>query len=219
MPKPIPKPEDFYKDYGDGPAPTIANIDAVVIIDNGEPLVDVCDLSFPVFKGSKILVRQGVAERLYRVSENLKAQGGRLVVLSGWQPKTYGNSLHRLSKSALRIINPTWPPDSIREAAHQVFSTNDTFAPPAFTTGGAVLINNMGERMVKLSSILNLIPGLGVPEERSFTSAFPEAKAMEAAGFIRDPWEPSWWCYGTSAWSLAKDEPCAIYGRVEKSTK
>lgn len=218
MSKPIPRPEDFYRDYGDGPAPTIANLDAVVIVDNQEPLVSIRRFSaFKLPKGMDLLVRQGVSERLERAAQYISHGGGALKIAKAWQPRYRDGGLHRATRQIIRIAKREWPDEVVREAAHRFCPDPKTFYPVSVTTGGAFYVFFDPAGMNLLQDTLGLIPFLDAPKAQ--TGGDPLTYAMELAGFVRDPSDRGTWCYGTSAWALAKGEPCAIYGRIEKAAK
>jgi hypothetical protein len=217
----------LYPEYRDSPPPTIANLDAVVVIECGEPLVNVSDLSFfPVPKRiqpSQFFVREGVAQRLRTVAEQLAGRGERLALFHGWAPQTESQTAHRLVKAYYRLRNPHWTPEIVREAAHRVAPAQDTFAPPTWSTGGAVkLFRNPQSQLIQGQQ--STFPKLNPNPLTASAPMLPHldgedlvAEAMLSAGFVQFRQHTNSWCYGTNAWALAKGEPCAIYGRVSPS--
>lgn len=227
MKKDIFHPDELYPEFRDSPPPTIANLDAIVVIECGEPLVDVSDLSFfPVrmpARASRFLVREGVEQRLRKVAEQLAGRGERLLIFHGWAPQMESQAAHRLAKTYYRLRNPHWSAEIIREAAHRVAPAQDTFAPPTWSTGGAVMLHrNQQSGLIQgqQSTFPKLIPNAltaSAPMLPHLDGEDLVAEAMLSAGFVPCPKDKYSWCYGTNAWALAKGEPCAIYGRVSPS--
>jgi D-alanyl-D-alanine dipeptidase len=227
-------PEDLFAPIAGHPVETIANLDAIPITDNGEPLVDLRAACPGIrveprvdvwgWRNLTLWARQGVAERLNAAQRYLDAHhpGQTLIIVDAHRSAGQQARMHRICRLLFRLTHPTWPSALVREAANRLVATPDAVHPPPHTTGGAVDVYLRGPdgRPVfvggagfRPSTALTAYPHLD-DETRQYRAVLCEA--MNAAGFSN--YEEEWWhwSWGDSGWALRTNQPAAFYGRRER---
>lgn len=214
-----------------------AAVQAILILECGEPLVDVATLAplsviaapeHPAMKPHYTRVRRSVAERLLRVQQSLPA-GIRVRLYEGYRSLQVQQMLfaeHRTRITAAR-------PDIAEEDLHRetgrlvspVVNRDGSRNIPPHATGGAVDIELTDERgevldfgmcvadwpRVAAGVCATAAAGIGARarENRALLIA-----AMTREGFVNYPAE--WWhfSYGDRYWAYQSGAECARYGVV-----
>jgi D-alanyl-D-alanine dipeptidase len=214
-------PEDLFHPTADHPVETIANLDAVAVHDNGEPLVDL-RFACPtlLFAEKRLFARQSVAERLNIAQMWLTHHHApcRLWIREAYRDTVRQQRYHLLARRIARLMHPFWSREMIRELANKYVAAHDAFSPPPHATGGAIDVNLYLTPILVAPMGTRSFPAahrdypLVTPEERGHRMVL--RNAMEYAGFSN--YEEEWWhwSYGDSGWALRTHQPTAFYDRV-----
>lgn len=199
-------------------------INGIPIIDCGEPLVNLRELSFLFFYDSlsdrkEVLAKIGVAERLEKASQLLPT-GFHLKIHSAYRPRTEQMELWNRKYEEMKKRFPQLTEDEI------IIQTKRVVADPRMgfgghQTGGAVDITlcddegcdyDMGSQISDKGSII--ITHSKEVSELAHRNRTILLSAMTQAGFINYPME--WWhfCYGDRMWAAYENKKCAIYNEV-----
>jgi len=225
---PIRCPDDLYHPTPTHPAETIANLDAIAIRENHEPVVDLrvaCPhlIIQPLSsKKNSLRARKSVAARLNTAQEFLQhhAPGHQIIVVDALRDLSQQKLWHNGAKAFFRLRHPFWPNELVREAANKYVAAPDCLAPPPHSTGGAVDVRladsqrkpvNMGPRAPAACRMDYEKLSRAQRHNRDLLRA-----AMEAAGFSN--YEEEWWhwSYGDSGWALRAGKPFACYGQCDQ---
>jgi D-alanyl-D-alanine dipeptidase len=121
-------------------------LDRVIIVDNGEPMIDFLGVSSrlimmsvrPRMDWPRVhLVRQSVAEMLVQAAEALPA-GLRLCVIEGYRPIQVQRAMYRFATGRVTQEHPDWNAAQIATEAGRWSAPPDAITPPPHITGGAV---------------------------------------------------------------------------------
>jgi zinc D-Ala-D-Ala dipeptidase len=215
-----------------GPLPDepVAELRRVPIRENGEPLVDLGELTpklywaprHPVFEYRRYrLGRKRVVEMLAAAAERLPA-GLRLAVVECWRPPAIQEAMHAATRERLRAEHPDWPEARLEREADRFSAPMDEHAPPPHTTGGAADVHLIdgAANVLDFTGPYALTDPAGAPAFAEGLS--PEAErnrallreVMGAAGFTNYPAEWWHWSYGDQGWAYRGGHPHALYGAV-----
>lgn len=184
---------------------------------------------------SRILLRQGVVERLRKVNRRLNPSGVELYIFDGWRPRAVQKYFHdKWMPRQLLKRNPKLSADAARRETERYWAapTTDPRSPAPHATGGAVDLTlrwkDSGEHLW-MGSIFDDASEIARADhfERtardSFAFSHEEARAnrrllhwlMVGEGFAANPGE--WWhfSYGELMWAKLTDAPHAFYGLAE----
>ncbi|MDG5807292.1 M15 family metallopeptidase [Streptomyces ossamyceticus] len=201
----------------------------VPVRDCGEPLVDLRELPFVVVDprqadaaGAFAHLREGVAWRLARAAR-LLPDGLRLLVTEGYRPLALQIEYFEAYAAELRLANPDWPEEYLRE------QTSRSLSPPEIgphVAGAAVdltLCTATGEE-------LDMGTAVDASPEESDDACYTDAPhiseaargnrrilsaALTTAGLVNYPTEWWHWSYGDRYWALMTGAPGALYGPAE----
>jgi len=218
-------------DHHDEHAEDQDELDAVVIVDNGEPLVDfleICpEIVFapirPVMQFPRVhLLRRSVAHMLKDAAARLPA-GYKLEVAEGYRPFAVQQFIYRISLDRARKRFPGADEAKILAEAGRFVAPPFAVTPPPHLTGGAVdlaILDGEGKQL-DFRSPYDMMDVRGAKMyARGLTAEAEDSRALlrsvlEPTGLTNyaDEW---WhWSYGDNGWALRVGAPHAIYGRVE----
>lgn len=184
---------------------------------------------------TRILLRQGVVERLSGVNARLAPSGLELYIFDGWRPLAVQRYFHdKWMPRQLLKRNPKLSRDELRVETERYWAapTTEPKSPAPHATGGAVDLTlrwkDSGEHLW-LGSIFDDASQIARADHfehraaRAFAFSDEEARAnrrllhwlMREAGFAANPGE--WWhfSYGELMWAKLTDAPHAFYGLCE----
>jgi D-alanyl-D-alanine dipeptidase len=218
-------------DYEDLHAEDQDELDAVVIEECGEPLVDFLALAptlvfapvHPVFEFPRVhLVRETVAKMLAEATRNVP-DGLRLQIVEGYRPIAVQRAHFQRALEEARKRFPGAADAKIRVEAGRYSAPPDAITPPPHLTGGAVdleLIDEGGNRLDFTSPFDILDVQSARMDARGLS---PEAEKNRA--LLRQILEPTgltnyadeWWhwSYGDNGWALRVEAKAAIYDKIE----
>ncbi len=210
----IPTAEELFHPCEGHPVETIANLDAVPIVECGEPLVRLSPGS-GLTLARPMRLREGAAVRLLEAGERAAAAGLAIHLFDAYRHPERQRATHAVARGIVRAIHPAWPRALVRELANKYVATPDALAPPPHTTGGAVdlrLRDARGRAFPMGAPARTAHPGLSY-EAR--TNRARLATLLEPAGFSN--YEEEWWhwSYGDSGWALRTGAPHAVYGKAQ----
>jgi D-alanyl-D-alanine dipeptidase len=206
-------------------------VNAVRVVDNGEPLIDVRHIQPPLTFARahpwgarfrrQFFLRKGVAEKLVR-ARSLLPEGYRLLIIECYRPRMVQRRLFAGLYFHLWTLFPEWDEPQLREAANVLIADPDIDAPAPHSTGGAVdltLADSAGHP-------LEMCAPLGWTEASAPTICeriTPEARAnrrvmidaLTQAGMTNYAGEWWHWSYGEPGWAVRAGSETAIYGPVE----
>lgn len=178
----------------------------------------------------RLLVREGVGERLCKVDQRLSPAGLRLFLFDAWRPRAVQAYFHdEWVPAELRRRMPNMSEDEIKAEVSRYWAapTVDSSAPAPHETGGAVDLTIAfadGGQMF-MGSMFDDVAEISAVDwfertELGFSFSAEEARAnrrmlywlMIEAGFASHPNE--WWhySYGDQMWAARTDQPAALYG-------
>ena len=215
------------------PAEDQDELDAVIIRDNGEPLVDfleICDSdklilspTHPVFEFPRVhLLRQSVAEMVCRAAQNLP-DGMRLQIVEGYRPIAVQRAMFRHALQEARKRMPDADDQTIAREAGRYSAPPDAATPPPHLTGGAVDLEIIGENGVRLdfTSPFDILDSA----QAAFDAPGLSDEARRNRDLLRSILEPTgltsyadeWWhwSYGDNGWALRVGADRAIYDKIE----
>ena len=218
------------------PAEDQDELDAVVIKDNGEALVDflaLCDSdklvfspTHPVFEFPRVhLLRQSVAQMVCRAAHALP-DGLRLQIVEGYRPIAVQRAMfaHALQEARKRL--PDANDQTIALQAGRYSAPPDAATPPPHLTGGAVdleIIDQNGERL-DFTSPFDILDSA----QAAFDAPGLSDEARRNRDLLRSVLEPTgltsyadeWWhwSYGDNGWALRVGAANAIYDKIELPT-
>ena len=215
------------------PAEDQDELDAVVVKDNGEPLVDflaLCDSdqlvfspTHPVFEFPRVhLLRQSVASMVCRAAHALPA-GLRLQIVEGYRPIAVQRAMfaHALEQARKRM--PAADERAIWLQAGRYSAPPDAATPPPHLTGGAVDLEIIGENGARLDFTSPF--DLNDTSHTAFDAPGLSDEARKNRDLLRSVLEPTgltsyadeWWhwSYGDNGWALRVGAPNAIYDKIE----
>ncbi|GIG61248.1 D-alanyl-D-alanine dipeptidase [Longispora fulva] len=202
---------------------------AVPLRDNGEPLVDLREVSelrvdprLADPDGAYAHLRENAVDRLLAAQRALPA-GLRLLIVEGYRPlglqKTYFDGY----RDELRRSHPDWDPARLHVEASKYVSPPEV-AP--HSTGGTVdltLCTAEGTEL-DMGTLVNDSPLASA--DACFTGAPVPAAAranrdllgavLSAAGFVNYPTEWWHWSFGDRYWALTTRAPATRYGPVDR---
>ncbi len=219
------------KEFEDVHAEDQDELDAVVIIDNGEPLVDflkdappqlVFAPTHPVFEIARVhLARQSMARMLHEAARALPA-GLRLQIVEAYRPIETQRLMfaHALQRARERF--PNSDEETIVREAGRYSAPPDAITPPPHITGGAVdlgIIDENGERLDFISPFEMMDQKQAAMHARGLSEIAERNRALlrsvlEPTGLTNyaDEW---WhWSYGDNGWALRVGAPHAIYDKI-----
>ena len=218
-------------DYHDEHAEDQDELDAVLIEECGEPLVDFLALAptlvfapaHPVFEFPRVhLLRESVARMLAEAARNVP-DGLRLQIVEGYRPIAVQREHFRRALDEARKRFPGAGDAQLAREAGRYSAPPDAITPPPHLTGGAVdleLIDESGNRL-DLTSPFELLDMKGAAMNARGLSDKARANRellksiLEPTGLTNyaDEW---WhWSYGDNGWALRVGAPCAIYDKTE----
>ena len=215
------------------PAEDQDELDAVVIKDNGEPLVDflaLCDsdkLVFapehPVFEFPRVhLLRQSVAKMICQAAHALPA-GLRLQIVEGYRPIAVQRAMYRHALERARQKMPDANDKTIALEAGRYSAPPDAATPPPHLTGGAVdleIIDANGERL-DFTSPFDILdnaqaafdaPGISDEARRNRDLLKSVLEPTGLTSYVDEWWH---WSYGDNGWALRVGATNAIYDKIE----
>lgn len=217
-------PEDLHAEDQD-------ELDAVLVQENGEPLVDFLEevprLVFapehPLSDFPRVhLLRKTVAAMLHEAVRRLPP-GLKIQIVEGYRPVAVQRFMFRYAVARARERFPEADEAFILKEAGRYSAPPDALTPPPHLTGGAVdlaLLDANGHQLDFISPY----------DQRDLRHAAMNAKglspiALENRAVLRSVLEPTgltnyadeWWhwSYGDNGWALRTGAPHAIYGPVE----
>lgn len=215
----------------DTPAEDQDELDAVLIRECGEPLVDFLELCpqlvlsprHPVFEFPRVhLVRASVARMLGEAARALP-DGLRLQIVEGYRPIAVQREHFKHSLEEARKRFPGAEEAKIYLEAGRYSAPPDAPTPPPHLTGGAVdvtIIDSAGEELDFTSPFDLLDIAHAAMNARGLSPAAQGNRAllrqvMEPTGLTNyaDEW---WhWSYGDNGWALRVGAEAAIYDKIE----
>lgn len=210
----------------DHPPETQEALDAIPIIECGEPLVDLrracpgvrIEISPRKPRHRTLWGRASLAERLNwsQTWLNTHHPGITLAIGDAYRAFDEQARLFRFAQRIVRLRHPFWPAERRRELACRYVAPTETTAPPPHCTGGAIdatLILPDGKRadMGKIRAGTTRIGCSRLPphvRENRRILFF----ALHEAGFSNYDEEWWHWSYGDSGWAFRTGQPAALYG-------
>lgn len=206
-------------------------VNAVRVLDCGEPLVDVRHIQPPLAFAQahpwgarfrrQFFVRKGVAARLVR-AQSLLPQGHRLLIIECYRPRMVQRRLFAGLYFYLWTLYPDWDEQQLREAANVLIADPDIDAPAPHSTGGAVdlTLADPSGRPVEMCAPLGWTEASApticdriTPEARANRQLMIDA--LTEAGLTNYPGEWWHWSYGEPGWAVRVGGNTAVYGPVE----
>jgi D-alanyl-D-alanine dipeptidase len=181
-----------------------------------------------------LLLRQAVAERLWRVNQRLHLSHLELHLFDGWRPRAVQAFFHDVWVPAEMVRrNPELSGDALTLEVERYWSppTDDPRSPAPHATGAAVdlTLRWTDGDLLWMGSIFDDVTPLAhrdrfeAGDDRLLSFSDAEARAnrrllhwvMAEQGFVGDPDE--WWHYswGDQIWAKATGAPAAFYGLIE----
>ena len=215
------------------PAEDQDELDAVIIEDNGEPLVDflaLCDSdrlilspTHPVFEFPRVhLLRQSVAEMVCRAAHALPA-GLRLQIVEGYRPIAVQRAMYRHALQEARKRLPDADDQTIALEAGRYSAPPDAATPPPHLTGGAVDLEIIGPEGARLDFTSPF--DLNDMSHTAFAAPGISDEARRNRDLLKSVLEPTgltsyadeWWhwSYGDNGWALRVGAANAIYDKIE----
>ncbi len=218
-------------EYTHAPAEDQDELDAVHIVDNGEPLVDFLKFCpaiqftavHPVFEFPRVhVVRLSVAKMLADAISRLPA-GYILQVVEGYRPIQVQRAMfcHALLEARKRL--PEADEITILREAGRYSAPPDARTPPPHLTGGAVDLGLLGPdgEMLDMHSPFELTD---MRQAGMFVKGLSDG-AQNNRALLRQVLDPTgltnysdeWWhwSYGDNGWALRVGASHAIYDKVE----
>lgn len=207
-----------------------AALDAVTIIENHDPLVDLRGTPNLYFRdlaeGQPVIpfLRKPVASMLANAAKNLAPQF-RLLVISALRDIEHQKAIWQAHYDRHKHEHPEWPEHIIRRECNKYAAPVDHPAPPGHTTGAAVDV------VLQLpdGSFVDTIPphfsdwSLGhtvsdkvSPEVQSYRKLLHDI--MLAVGFSNCRDEYWHYSYGDSGWAVRVGKSSCMYGAVAVPT-
>ena len=215
------------------PAEDQDELDAVLIKDNGEPLVDFlasCDSeklifspTHPVFDFPRVhLLRASVARMICEAAQQLP-DGMRLQIVEGYRPIAVQRAMYWHALDQARQAMPDADDKAIAAHAGRYSAPPNAKTPPPHLTGGAVDLEIVGEDGVRLdfTSPFDLQNNAGTAFDAPGISETARSNRdllksiLEPTGLTNyaDEW---WhWSYGDNGWALRVGADGAIYDTIE----
>ena len=209
----------------------LTKLRAVLIEDNGEPLVDPRSLSkrihfaekHPRFEDMKRTpkVRKRVAEMLAEAAESLPP-GIDLVIIEGFRPMSNQQFMYNEIKTEFARRHPEWNKSTLMRMTNTLSAPPDDPCPPPHITGGAVdltLIKTSTNEWLDMTSPFEMdetsAPGdtKGLSEEARKNRDLL-SDALEKTGLTNYLGEWWHWSYGDSGWALRVGAKNALYDRL-----
>ena len=218
-------------DFEDVHAEDQDELDAVVIIDNGEPLVDFLEnapprLVFapthPVFDLARVhLLRASVARMIHEAARALP-DGMFLQIVEGYRPIETQRLMFAHSLERARERFPDADEATILREAGRYSAPPDAITPPPHITGGAVdlgILDANGERLDVISPYEMMDQRQAAMNARGLSETAEKNRALlrsilEPTGLTNyaDEW---WhWSYGDNGWALRVGAPNALYDKI-----
>ncbi len=215
------------------PAEDQDELDAVVIKDNGEPLVDFLALcnsdklvfspTHPVFQFPRVhLLRQSVAEIVCRAAHALP-DSLRLQIVEGYRPIAVQRAMFARALEQARQKMPDADERAIYLEAGRYSAPPDAATPPPHLTGGAVDLEIIGADGARLdfTSPFELLDNA----QAAFDAPGISDEARKNRDLLKSVLEPTgltsyadeWWhwSYGDNGWALRVGADNAIYDKIE----
>lgn len=216
------------------PAEDQDELDAVLIEECGEPLVDFMEYcpqlifapQHPVFEFPRVhMVRESVAKMLKDAARRVPA-GLRLQIVEGYRPIVVQREHFRHSLEEAKKRYPNADEATLLIEAGRYSAPPDAKTPPPHLTGGAVdleLIDSSGAR-IDFSSPFDLFD----MRQAAMHAKGLSREAQENRALLREILEPTgltnyadeWWhwSYGDNGWALRVGAKAAIYDKIELPT-
>lgn len=212
MPRPE-RPEDLFYPCPGHPVETIANLDAVPIVECGEPLIRIVP-GTGLRTARPMRLREGALMRLREAGERAAEQGLALHLFDAYRHPGRQRATHAVARIVVRALHPTWPRSLVRELANKYVATSDALAPPPHTTGGAIdlrLVDARGRSLPMGLAARTDHPGVAAQARKNRARL---ASLLQPSGFSN--YEEEWWhwSYGDSGWALRTNAPHAFYGKT-----
>lgn len=188
----------------------------------------------------QVLLRQGVAERLFAVNERLRIGGVELFAHDGWRPQAIQKYMHDVwFPEYLRDLHPDWEEERVWKEVNDYWAVpalgpkDDIKAHPPHSTGAVgdwglsysksgqlmymhYIFDGVGERVQPdYLEKLALKGPLDMSQEEALRNARLLVWALVEAGFVINPTERWHGSYGDQMWANLNDQPTAIYSRTE----
>lgn len=209
----------------------LTKLRAVLIRENGEPLVDPRTLSERIHFAPKHpkfvdmprvpVVRKRVAEMLAQAADKLP-KGIDLLIIEGFRPLHQQRFMYDKLRRELAEKHPEWSNATLNRQTNRLSAPPDDKCPPPHLTGGAVdlsLVRMPSHEMLDMTSPHER-PEASAPAD--FTDLTDTAKANRK--LLRDTltatgltvYAGEWWhySYGDSGWALRTGAPVALYDRL-----
>jgi zinc D-Ala-D-Ala dipeptidase len=195
-----------------------AKVASVPVRECGQPLHEVDD-----GRGGRILVREGVAERLGQARRSLGREG-RLVVHEGLRRLERQEELFALYLEELRRLDPLAGGDELYSLCSR-FVAPPEVAPHVAGAAVDVSLVDWDGRPIDLGTPVDASPessdgacyfhatGISADARRARSAL---ADALGPSGFVNYPTEWWHWSYGDRYWAYVVGAPAAIYGPVER---
>lgn len=210
-----------------------AQLDAVEIRDNGEPLVDFLAAcpelrlspSHPVFEFPRVhLVRASVAQMLCEAAHKLRSiePTYTLQIVEGYRPLAVQQAMYAHALQMMTQLYPDATPEQLRAQAGRFSAPYDAPTPPPHITGGAVdleIVDESGERLDFCSPYELTDPQQASHNAQGLSETAKQNRALllnilESTGLT--PYVDEWWhwSYGDNGWALRVNAPYALYDKV-----
>ena len=208
---------------------TISELSAVPCKDNGEPIVNLKDISPKIYLNYRrvnsgidsILVRKSVADKLQKVQKQLELYDAQmqLMVVEGYRPLAYQEKYYLKELLSQFQANPSLDFDLLLEHTHQFVALPTLAGHP---TGGALDLTiaysgeelDMGGRIADFSS-----PQILPTYSNSITQEQAQRRILLHDLMVAEDFAPfygEWWhfSYGDREWAAFYKKPEAIYSPI-----
>lgn len=214
----------------------LTKLRSIPIKDNGEPLVNPCEMSdrihfaeeHPVFKDIKRTpdVRESVAKKLVDAASKLP-EGVHIQILEGFRPISIQRTQYNHLKEKLAAEHPEWGKATLNRVTNSLSAPPDDRCPPPHITGGAVDLYLVYADSGKMLDMTSPYAWDATSAPTNIKGLSPEAagnrqmmiEALEASGLTNYAGEWWHWSYGDSGWALRVRAPEAVYDRIPERSE
>ena len=212
----------------------LTKLRAVLIQENGEPLVDPRTLSPRIHFAAKHpkfsdmtctpLVRKRVAEMLAQAAKSLPA-GTDLKVFEGFRPLAQQRFMYGQLKAEFAARHPEWSTATLHRVTNQMSAPPDDKCPPPHSTGAAVDLCLSDARTGEFLDMTSPFAWDETSAPMKTRGLSPKAQAgrdllvrtLEDAGLTNYAGEWWHWSWGDSGWALRVGAPVAVYDRLRNA--
>lgn len=211
---------------------TLVQYTTIKIEENNEPLIDLAKFDFilePKYfhqglsKDSKLFLREGVAQKLLKVQNNLGNLN--LKIWDAYRSRSVQNNIYQKYWTELKTAHPNWDQKKLElEVGKFIAPPYQKDRIPPHATGGAVdltLVDKDGNNLEMGTEFDHF----GLESESFYYEIYQNKpkttqnrrilrQAMQSEGFTLD--QEEWWHFdwGNQIWALKSNAPNAFYGEI-----